>query len=322
MIKLRRSFFVLVFALASCTRPETPIPFQAQKPMFQFERDAVEELEIQKNDPLTGDQWSVTMRPNGRGDSAIWMITSSGSKAMVDKQADSNLIRHFLDTLQTLVYEGPAPKGPLSSYGLEPPQFSIRFRVEGKSYEFSIGATNPRGSAEADSVRYAQVASVDPILIVHGASMQMLGYFKSLEMIRQKTVVTFHADDIDEFTVKKAGELKLYAQRQADGWANRQQKMLRPAVSARYEDLNHLRIREFVDNEEASLDLSRKVANAPLYEATFTERKGRTTTLKIGAVDGNLVGTISGRDSAAFLLHTESARIFEDLSSSNSKRKQ
>ncbi len=297
------------------------LPFETQKPIFTLAPDHVRELAIEKNDAVSGDRWSITVRPNPTG----WEISSAGSRSIVDRSADPSFILHFLDTLNTLVYAEPAPQGPAASYGLEPPQFAIRATIASddstgadRVIELLIGTAARGTDSEEQFTRFARVPAYAQTMIIHGAAIQMLQMMTGFDSLRKKTVLTFSSDDVDELILNQgspeSAKEKLYTQRDGDSWTDRKHQPSKLGVRDRLDGLTHLRVREFVDDSERASKLAASTEASQLYELTLKGRAlPKPVVLKIASLGPDLVATVSNRPGAAFLLYPESLRLFTDL---------
>ncbi len=301
------------------------LPFEVQKPIFSLTPTHVRELAIEKNDAVSGDRWSIALRSNARG----WEISSAGSRPIIDRVADQSFILHFLDTLNTLVYAEPAPQGPASSYGLEPPQFALRTTITpdtgsggpDRVLDLLIGTAARGTDSQEPSTRFARVPPFSQTMVVHGAAIQMLEMMTSFDSLRKRTVLSFSSDDVDELTLVQAGKEKLYAQRDGDTWTDRKHRKSKSSIREKLDSLTHLRIREFIDDADRAKKFVADTAASPLFEVTFGGRAipnsdpadAKVIVLRISSLGPDLVATVSNRPGAAFLLFPESLRLFTNL---------
>ena len=306
-MKYQQLFLLLVAALvfSSCTPKEPKLHRPKKGALFSFSYQAVKELSIAKNDPATGDAWNAELAAkSGIDGQDVWEIKSAPGKLdLVDRLADSGFIRHLLDTLGTITIAGTAPKGPLSSYGLTPPVFAIRWRDSDKQHELRLGSQT--GTNEA---RFGFAPPNEEVYIVQGAALKMLAYLSSFEGIRQRRLVTFDSDDVDEFEIFSGTKRLMYVERETDYWINEKGKPLRGSQEL-LDQLTHIRIKNFIDKAELNKKLLSKLEK-PMYRAVFKDRGGNPTVLKVVVADSSVYASLSSRSGSVFELFSEAIRSF------------
>jgi hypothetical protein len=306
---LRKLFCVLIFgfffvATTRCTKtPDSnfaPMDVKFNEPLFIFNTKNLTEFTIAKNDPTTSDQWTARL---SKINSAPWEVASApDGSVLADKMADASYIDHLADTLQTLRATAKAPNGPLSSFGLHPPRFALRWTASGKSHELLLGDSVPHKGGH-----YAWIGSQSTsghVLIVQGAALQMLGYLTSFDALRLRKLLPFSADDVDELELYKGSRLFQYAQRQGDEWTDRKGQKLKAPVGEFLENLTHLRIRHFSDAIENSAPRAK-----PLFRLVFKDRHGKATVLNIYTRGGGVFAAVSSRPKSTFEVFSEALQI-------------
>jgi hypothetical protein len=218
---------------------------------------------------------------------------------LLDVQADGIFIQHLLDLLLTTKVEEWAGFGPLQSFGLQTPAFSLRWSDASRSYELNIG-DRVTGSAGA---RFAYLPGYpDQVFKVDGSGVRMLEMISSFEVLRQKRLVSYTADDIDEFEIFKREGSPFYAQRQSGGWANRKQIKLPEAVRDWVEMLTHVRIQKFEDTPALARSLAEVIAKSPDLQITLKDRDAIPLKLQFKEINGREWAISSDRQGALFEL--------------------
>lgn len=305
---------LLIFSLSACdsgSSGKSSDAVQVGKAMYAFDPARVTDLMISKNDASNGEHWTVQLQKNesSQEENLQWQILSApGGKELSDRFADSGFIRHLLDTLTTLSPAEMAPKGPLASFGLTRPHYALQWRSEGKLHELRIGLPAPKGGYYAQAHIPSQ--SDLPVVAVRGAALEMLRRIETFEAIRRRTLVTFKADDVDEFELRKGSKLMFYAQRQGVDWVDRKHRPLGEKTAAQLEAMVHLRVQAFMDEPEPERAPAFPEKN-PLYQVTFRDRKGMPTDLRVAQVKNRVLAQLSSRPGAVFELFPESLKIFE-----------
>ncbi len=302
--------FPLVIALAtilscgSCSKDSAPSG-QAQPPkvgsrLFDFDDAGVTELEILKHDPADPDTWSARLT---RGPGGDWEIASGPEGLpLVDRRADSTFVAHLVDTFRTIQVIAQAPKGPLSSFGLEPPHFAFRWKAGGgRVTGLQLGARLTPGAALTDGV-YAQ-AGDGAVVAVRGATLKMIEYLISFEVIRRRRLLTVEADDVDEIELWSRGRRAFYALREGERWVDARERKLPVRVTEWLTALTHIRVRRFLDDGPTE--------PAPTLVRLVLRGRGLQP-IEVLAIrkKGQLIATISSRPRGIFALHDEAIELF------------
>jgi hypothetical protein len=136
----------------------TPQPTQA--PLFSFSSDAITSLRVQNQ---AGDV--VDMR---RDQDGAWQVVEPEAP-----EADQGQIGSAVNTLTSIMVQNTVdPSAPLDVLGLQPPEFVIRFEVEGAGpQELYVGRKTPIGNGynvrhnEGPAVVVSSF-SIDPLLLL------------------------------------------------------------------------------------------------------------------------------------------------------------
>ncbi|MCM2277495.1 MAG: DUF4340 domain-containing protein [Oligoflexia bacterium] len=285
---------------------------------FFFDKQQAVELELAKSNPATGDAWSATAIRQSF-DPPVWEIRSGpGGKQLVDRIANGSFLAHLIDTLTTLQVFEAAPKGPPEGFGLRPPRFAIRLKLEpGITREIHIGAPEPKSGGAWISLANPQ--SSPRITLVKGAALQMLGHLSSFDEFRQRTMLApLAADDIDEVELFLRGKSYFYAQREGDIWTDRRNKPLRGSkadVSIWLERLVHSRAQAFIDDPVLSEKLLGILSSRPRFEALLKDRTGKATRLRVDSArvgsQDSVIAEASSRPGAVFVSYPELPTYFD-----------
>ena len=316
--------FLLLFGasltLGGCTKKSSPENAATQeihlgRSVYQFDYEQVTELVIAKNDPTTGDHWTVRVtRPSGKIQEGFnhWKIASAPeSTHLVDTTADGNFILHLLDTLRTIQPTAQADEGPLSSFGLEHPLFSLKWSTPDATSELFIGDSNLKNAGA-----YALFGSAkSPVYIVQGAALAMLTHLDTFSAMRKRRLFTFETDDIDEIQIR--GESLLL--RAGDRFVDHAKHPLPKSFSDDLEQLTHAQILNFIDDDVLSEKLGKWLEASTLNQATFSDRQGNKTILKVAQKDGKTYGSLSSRPGAVFELYSKVPDFFTRANSPKSK---
>lgn len=297
------------------TASERPA-LRAGKTVFQFDHETVTDALIVKSDPLTSDHWTARIhRPDAR--STEWEVFSEGdAHPPLDRKADGPFILHLLDTMRTFHVTETPIAGPDTSLGLVPPRFAIQWKAAPLpgdpqvEHELRVGAP----ARIAGSV-FAWIPGY-PAFSATGATLQMLEYLKSFEMLRLKTWAGLTSDDVDEIELTKAGKPIYYAQREGSGWANRARKPIHTDLGPWLDRLTRSRVLTFIDDPLEAQKIAAQVKANPLSEATLKDRQGKATRLWIGAASGKIVGLSSARPQGVFEIYP-TARLALDKPNGN-----
>jgi hypothetical protein len=300
----------LTFALGApgCTRSKPdaePAIASAQavgRPLFDFDSSQVQEILITRAAHDSGQTWSARFARASGSSADDWRIASAPDGAtLLDRRANGGFIQHLLDTLRTLTWSEEAPHGPLESYGLARPQWSLRWSDGTHSYELQLG------NLLSDHARvYAKDSGSDQVKVVRGAALKMLDYISSFDALRKRTLFTFPADDVDEFTVYREGSEIFYAQRLSDAWADRKNRPLPYEAGAYLEMLAHLRVEDFADDPKIAEAREKQVRSKPEVRVVMKDRGGHPTELRIARISAQGIwASLSSRPESAFRLYPE-----------------
>ena len=247
---------------------------------------------IVKADPDTGDHWAARVARSG---SSQWKITSDSS--LTDSFADETLLFHLLDELKFLKITSSAPRGPLSSFGLDPPRFALRFTTGEKSFVLSIGSRLETGGA------YATASTTgNTVEVVNGAALKVLERFESFDDLRRLRFGTMSSDDVEEIEILRPGKKLFYAQRDGTMWADPKHHAVKADVNAILDELTETRARAILS--EAPFPLR------PQAVIILKDRHENATRIKISLFRQKVIGTLSSRPGAFFELDP---KILSDL---------
>jgi hypothetical protein len=294
-------FIIATLSNASCTPTGSAPEKTVRKPgsfLFAFDVNQVSELTVMKRDPSA---WTATLKRAGN----TWQIVEPpAGKKLLDARVDDKFVNHLLDTLRTLEFSEPAPRGSLESFGLVTPRIALRWKTPDGTQEIWLG--NP----QKDLTAYAKHG--DEVLLVRGATLQMLEYLTSFDSLRHRILLTQDSDDIDTFEYFKEGGRVFFAQRESGTWVNEKRKPFKWDCGGFLDVLTHLRIQSFNDDEVAlNSRILEMLKSKPRYRVIFKDRQDLATELRVSGVEGGLWAWVSTRPASAFLLHPSATRHFE-----------
>lgn len=241
--------------------------------LFAFVPEDVREFVIFKKDP-NKEHWSVTL---SRAPGARWRITSAPQgKSLIDSLANETLINHVISTFQTLNISEFAPPSSLEQMGLDSPHYTLKWSTSTATYQVELGVPVGYGGTQSESSvagkRYA-IASVDAAatsefaqtqkektkpLVIQGATLQMLNYVSDFSSIRERRLAPYESDQFDAIRTSNS-KSEFYAERNGDDWIQgSQQKKIKAPIQDWLQSLTHLRISEFLDEEQESMNLKKK----------------------------------------------------------------
>ena len=309
---LQIGFTRLLFAVAfgslggsaGCTSKtlENTVFLKAGQRAFQFQSNQVTELTLVKMNPQSGENWSLRV-VRSPSDPGQWSIAQERSaQDFLDLRADSNLIVHLIDTLQTLQVLKSDITAPKETLGLAPAWLALRWTEKtsngSRELEWQVGAPVGR----TGDGNYSSTPGADAF-VSSGAAHQMLDYIDKLESLRLKTWTAVEADDIDEVEWKRGGKSVFYAQREGSDWKNRQHQKLKQDVSAWLERLTHQRVQNFISRSEEGLRTV--IERNPLQEVVVRDRLGREIRLLLGKKNGKLFALSSARPNGIFEVYPD-----------------
>lgn len=286
-------------AAKTATPPTPGVNLKFQAPILEFQPAEVTELYLTQNDPQLNNHWSARF---ARAQGGEWEIaTAPDGTNFTDRLANTKFIDHLLSTLTTLVWSEKSPQGNLESVGLSDPQYELR--ILGKNRDITLRL----GTLLSDGVqRYAQIKGYEASLIVRGASLKMLEFIKSFEILRLPTILTFDGDFVDDLEVFENGKSLVYAQRNNDDWSDKNLKPVPFMISDYVEYLTHLRILNYVDQVERAHEIAKKIGKKSIWHMKFHDRKANQVDLHIGKFkDGKAYAVTTDRPDVAFELFPE-----------------
>ncbi len=305
--------FFLTFGTGCSGRADSKAP-PSKNALNEFSQ--VESLTLSKDDSGSGDAWIARLEKKG----AEWRLRAGPhGETLTDDRADGRWIEHFLDTLRTLQSDGTAPPSTRASYGLDRPLFRIQWTSAGREQEIRIGAEDGPGGTV-----FAQVGSKSdaPVILIRGASVRMLGQLDRFEKIRERRLLTFELDDVDEIFVDW-GKGKRYFQRQGEFWADPKNVRFRGVqleqVIFVLDSIAHLQVTRFPDLGELSLSSIRaapirsgKVSDARI-QMRFRTRQGQEYQLGLIQTGRELSAELSTRPGNRFGIHPEAGKWMRAL---------
>jgi hypothetical protein len=307
MSTMRKALVLAALALAAfaCDRGGSarPEPKIGSRPLA-FDPALVGEVTLSVHGPGAGQgaPWtaSIQLEP-GQG----WRIGSApGGATLADRLADGGFLVHLLDSLTTLQYTEEPPRGPLASYGLDPPHHALRLKEGSREHELALGAEIREGG------RYALLAGTRTVMIVRGSALRMLELLTGFEVLRRRTLATWATDDIDEVELWEDKRRAFAAERAGDAWVDGKGRRLRADVTAWLDAITHLRIRQFIDDPAAAAQIESELRHAPGFRIVSKDRRSRELVIAARR-DGNVLRAIaSTRPGAAFELHPEALAHF------------
>lgn len=296
------TLLALLLLAASCTPSETsPEKLGLKKgiPPLLFNPKEVSELLISKDDPQTGDKWSARfLKTSGisRGTPAWSIVSAPDGRIFRDNLADAQFILHLLDTIKTYQFSDLAPEGALSSYGLDPPRYALRFKAQNQEFEIRIGQRiEPE---KADSPTFfslpALYSSIPRVLLGKGALIQMLDYLKTFDTMRHFFLLTWLPDEIDQIEINAE-----FAQREGDDWTNRKHRRLKSDFTSFLEQLTHARVLSFIDDpaqEQKLINAFKKSNPNSSIKITLTSRTQKSLLLTLYKNEGKFWATLNSRE--------------------------
>jgi hypothetical protein len=208
--------FALPFAMVGCTAsPALSVP--------KINVADVHSLLFWKDDPASGERWNAEFAREGDA----WKIEAP---ALSDTWANSTLLNHLLDSLTTMSWTESSLHGPLENFGLNTPRVMIKLN----GTDTWKWGDEPKPGERYFLNRYT-------VGVSKGAVLGILAEFHSLENLREREVLTFPMDDVDEILWKKA-----HLERNGDGWKLRAGRSFANPPSF-IQTLSQLQIKNFLD---------------------------------------------------------------------------
>jgi hypothetical protein len=277
----------------------------------------VGELEIQKALPEQDQPWSAQIKkiPAGEPHAGHWRIESASVPfKLADSLADSRFIGHLVDTLSTLQMQDFALNGPMESFGLTRPSWVLKWTYEGRKHELRIGdiASGQQRFAQLPGRTDEQGAA--RIVIIAGATLEMLSRLDSFSSLRAQTLLPFEGDDIDWIEIQKTGKKPIQAERLSDAWATPgTQKRPQIDITQFVEKLTHLRAKTFLDESIPLETLQRMTLELEQKPSVSVRVQGpslQATTLRIRWEKETGLAVVSSRPGVVFELHAEARAHF------------
>jgi len=282
---------------------------------------AVNEIALARSNAERAERWTArfvkrvtTVSQNGDN----WDIASAPEGAsLLDRQAESKFLSHLVDTLGTLTWAQAAPRGGLESFGLAPPRFSLTLtQSNGVVEKFDLGDFTQL--PDGGRVAYARVIRNDaygPVGYVRGAALEMLTMITSFPELRNRTLVDFDLDDVDEAEVFKKGKKLAYAQRHGNGWADARHRPLDFDFGAQLEAISHLRVLAYEDDAERAKQLRKRVITAPDFLIRLKRRRGAAIEIRAARAPSGLWALITSRPQAVVQLYDTAIQHLEPAKS-------
>lgn len=169
--------------------------------VFAVEAGSIEEVRI---DGTSGE--STTVRKNGD----TWQIVQPAAL-----EADTSAVSSLVSTLESLESDRTVDEDPASvaAYGLEPARMAVTFKVAGDDApkKLLVGDRTPTGSD-----LYARVEG-DPKLILIASYLED-SLDKTTFDLRDKSVLRFSRDGVDQVTLEPAGTPAVTLVKSGDDW--------------------------------------------------------------------------------------------------------
>ncbi len=173
----------------------------AGEKVFAVEAGAIEEVRI---DGSSGD--STTVRKTGDN----WQIVQPAAL-----EADTSAVSSLVSTLESLESDRTVDENPASvaAYGLDPARMTVTFKVAGDDAprKLLVGDRTPTGSD-----LYARVEG-DPKLILIASYLED-SLDKTTFDLRDKSVLKFSRDGVDQVTLEPAGKPAATLVKSGDDW--------------------------------------------------------------------------------------------------------
>lgn len=204
----------------------------AKKTLLSFDRDAVSAVELAYPDSTI-----KLERSNG-----TWRIT-----APIDTEADQSVVQNLIGALADAELKKTIAEQPesLAPFGLDAPAVTVSITLADGSpgSRIAVGKTTPVGASA-----YARRGD-DPAVLLTTAAFHT-GVRRELKDLRDKTVLAFQDDAVQEIRIAREGEPEIVLRKEGDGWlltepteAKADAAQVRSYLSA----LRSLRAQGFVD---------------------------------------------------------------------------
>jgi hypothetical protein len=264
---------------------------EASKPAFDFKAEDVASLAVTRG--------GQTVRLEKQSDK--WQITEP-IKTEADQTAAESLVSSLTGATveRTLVMTEGLRRGS----GLESPAVTVEIKLkDGAQHKVALGKQDPTGAAA-----YALLDRQTDVKLV--STSLLTSADKSLDDLRDKTIVTVNRDDLTRVEVKNP-HLKLVAEKSGEGkWLVKEpaEKKDKEAPTDRIFAFETARASEVIDSPSA--DVAAKFASPPVV-VRLADKSGRTTVLELSAADGdNIYARVAGRAA----IYKANKQLLEDLS--------
>jgi len=176
-------------------------PAAKKDKLFTIESGKIDEIEVKSE---SGDV--TTVKRNG----TEWQITSPAGL-----QPDPSEIGGLASTLETVEAQKTVDENPKSvkDFGLEPPRFTVAFKVAGDPAQHRINIGNK--TATGGDV-YARVEGQTKLVLISAYLEQSLN--KSTFDLRDKTALKFTRDGVDSLKLEPAGTPAMTFSHKGDTW--------------------------------------------------------------------------------------------------------
>jgi hypothetical protein len=270
-----------------------PMADTARDQVFDVEPGAIEEVEVRAE---SGEATTA------RKTDGTWSIVSP---SVMD--ADTAAINSLVSTLESLEVQHTVDEAPasLAPYGLDPPRFSLAFRVAGESAmrRLEVGNTTPTGGD-----LYAHVEGEPALFLISGYLADTLN--RSTFELRDKTVLHL-SRDVDRVRIETPDAPPIEAVRTDNDW-----RLTAPfdaradfsAIDGLISAVLQAQMSSIV--AEAADDLSAYGLDQPRATAVLSTGSDQATLAIGGEIDDT---TVYARDSSRPLVFTLDAAILEDL---------
>lgn len=205
--------------------------------------------------------------------------------ALLDNEANSGFIKHWLETLKTFTPREYVITTELSRVGLKPPEHEFKFFTPTYVMQFALGE---RTKIQGTSGLAGRMASFDldrdqqpTVLKIEGAFLRMLDLVEDWQKLRRAKAFSRDLDDVDEFTISDM-DGKQTLERNGTQWEKAGFRPLpeEPAL----EMLKHLfnqQITAYIDDESHQQEIRKACERQFQNEISLTYLQGDQETLKL-----------------------------------------
>jgi hypothetical protein len=301
-MKISQKWILLwALSLSACFSDRIPRPDSTHP--FSIRPEQVEELTIMSTQTHSDSPWIATLIKKQNQ----WEIASFSSVPnLADHRANETLVLHLLDTLSSIQVAERGPPAPLSSLGLAPPQFAIRWRTRKDTQEIKIG------NSAKDHAHINITWDHEPVWLASGAFFSLLNQVQSWETLRAPSWVTEAPDDIDEIRIKRGTRPLFYAQRDGDQWGDAKHRPIRVEVDSL---LNQLLQpwQKVLDLDSEMITLQELIHKRPDYSITLAGRMKTSIQLELKKINGSLYGLNRDRLGCVFIMNESQIAILKRI---------